>query len=172
MSLIYKPLEELSDEEWGKAHEAFYSPELTAEMGGIPQEPVPLQEFYNTTMDSIENGSLVAWAIIKDDEYLGHMLLVNGSGEWEIGVALVDENRWGSGVGIRAGLYALRFAFEELGAQQVIAFALGRNPNNKAQFERIGFRPFLNFLMMPIEVYDSKWRDRLAPKTPKSGEEE
>lgn len=162
VSLIYKPLKELSDEEWAEAHKAFYSLKLTRKMGGSTDYVTPpLQEFYNAMMDEIEAERLIGWAIIRDGEYIGHTVLVNTPGEWEIGVALANEEDWGSGVGIRAGLYALRFAFEELGAQQVIAFAYNPDGEARGYIERVGFRPMMNFLMMPVEVWNAKWKGKV-----------
>lgn len=172
MALQYIRLEHLTDAQWADAHAGFYNLKVVREMGGEIYTPLSLHEFYDETMTEIEEGRLVGWAIIKGDEYLGHMMLVNKSGEWEIGVAIIDEARWGSGVGIRAGLYALRFAFEELGTKQVIAFFQGRNPDTKEQFLRIGFRPFLNFLIMPVEVYDTKWRGRIKDSPTTTEDEE
>lgn len=161
MSFEYKLAQELSDTEWEQLYHGSYNLKVIREMGGDGGDKPPLQDFYNEQMDRIEAGDLVAWAIRKDDEHLGHIMLVKSSGEWEIGVAIIDDERWGSGVGIRAGLYALGFAFEELGAQQVIAFSYGRDPNTKEQFMRIGFRPLSSFLYMPVEVYDTKWRGKI-----------
>lgn len=162
MSLVYKPLQEMSDEEWGEAHKAFYSLKLTRKMGGPTDYVTPsLQEFYNTMMDEFDKERLVGWAIIRDGEYVGHTVLVCPHGEWEVGTALVDEGDWGSGLGVRATLYALRFAFEELGAQQVIAFAYNPDGESRGYLERGGFRPMMNFLMMPVEVWDARWKDKV-----------
>lgn len=162
MSLVYKPLAEMSDEEWAKAHEAFYSLKLTRKMGGNTDYVVPpLQEFYNTMMDEIEAERLIGWAIIREGEYIGHTVLVKPHGAWEVGTALASEDDWGSGVGVRATLHALRHAFEELGEKQVIAFAYGKDGEARRYLERGGFRPMMNFLVMPVEVWDARWRGKV-----------
>lgn len=158
----YLPLEEMNDAQWAAAYTAFHSPELTEVMGGqVPDTILPLQDFYNTAMDQIEHGQLKGWAIVDDEAYLGHVLLVRPHNEWEVGVALVNGETRGRGVGIRATLYALRIAFEELGAEQVIAFAHGPDGKAKSYLTRGGFRPFLNFLYMPKEVWEQRWKGRV-----------
>lgn len=154
-------MEDMDDAMWAEAHKAYYSLELTREMGGPTDYEVPtLQSFYNMMMDAIDEGQMYGWTILKDDEYAGHAALVKRETEWEVGVAVVSQEDRGRGLGIRAGLHALRFAFEELGAKQIIAFAYNPNGIAKGMIERIGFRPFLNFLMLPIEVWEEKWARR------------
>lgn len=159
----YVKLEDMSDSMWEASHKAYYSLELAREMGGVINERPPLQDFYNTMMDEIEAGRLIGWALISDenDEYLGHTVLVKPHGEWEVGTALVSKSDWGSGMGVRATLHALRYAFEEMGAKQVIAFALNPSGVSKDYLIRGGFRPFLNFLLMPVEVWESRWKGRV-----------
>lgn len=159
--VAYVPLEEMTDSQWAASYTAFYSPELTEEMGGVvPDTIIPLQDFYNKTMEQVERGLLKGWAIVDDEAYLGHVLLVRPHGEWEVGVALVGTETRGRGLGIRATLYALRVAFEELGAEQVVAFAHGSSGEAKGYLLRGGFRPFLNFLYMPKEVWLTRWAGR------------
>lgn len=157
----YIPLQEMDDSMWQEAHKAFFSLELNREMGGGGTEVLPLQDFYNSTMDEIEAGNLVGWAIADGEEYLGHMLLVRPQGEWEVGVALASKERRGSGIGVRACLYALRYAFEELGAQQVIAFA--HNPNGVAgdMLLRGGFVSMFHFLYMNRDMWRARWGGRV-----------
>lgn len=158
----YERVENLTDEQWAAAHAAFYSLKLHRVMGGPTEYETPtLQAFYNKMMDELEAKRIYAWAILRDEEYIGHTILVSHQNEWEAGVALANEEDWGSGIGIRAILYALRFAFEELGLKQVIAFTNGADGKARDITIRGGFRPFFHFLMMPVEVWDAKWRGRV-----------
>lgn len=158
----YIPLEEMNDTQWAAMYAASYSPELIEVMGGtVPDTVIPLQDFYNKAMDEVEQKQLVGWAIVDDEAYLGHMFLVRPHSEWEVGVALVDKETRGHGVGVRAGLYALRFAFEELGAEQVMAFTIAPDGKVKEYVTRMGFRPFLNFMYMPKEVWNDRWAGRV-----------
>lgn len=158
----YLPFEEMNDSQWAAMYTAAYSPELIETMGGdIPDVVLPLQDFYNKAMDEIDAGTLKGWAIVDDEAYLGQVLLVRPHGEWEVGVALADTETRGRGLGVRAGLYALRTAFEELGAEQVMAFTLAEDGKVKEYTERMGFRPFLHFMYMPKEVWFDRWHGRV-----------
>lgn len=157
----YIRFEDLTDDQWAQAHKAFYSLELTREQGGTLPDVIPsLQEFYNTTQDVIEAGNLVGWAIVDDEKYLGHALLVRPQGEWEVGVAVADKQDRGTGMGLRAALYALRYAFEELEAEHVVAFA--NNPNGVMRdiLLRGGFKPLFHFLYITKEGWEERWARR------------
>lgn len=159
--MTYIPLQDLTDEQWAQAHKAFYSLELIREMGGaVPDRTLSLQEFYNWAHDEMEADKLHGWAIVDDEEYLGHVLLVRPQGEWEVGVAIVDKSLRGSGVGVRAGLYALRYAFEELEAEQVVAFANNPDSGVREMLLRMDFKPMFHFLYINHDAWEVRWSRR------------
>lgn len=158
------PIENLTDDQWRDAHDAFYSLKLARHMGTdaaqMPPKP-DLLTFYSKVMDGVERGVFRAWAILRDGKYVGHTILDKGSGEWEMGTALVDEGLWSSGIGVKAALHAMRWAFEEDNADWVIAFTNGKDPRVKEIVEKGGFRRFAHFWIMPKETWDAKWRPRM-----------
>lgn len=157
----YVRFDDLTDAQWEQAHKAFYSLELTREQGGTLPDVVPsLQEFYNTTWDAIDSGDLVGWAIVDDERYLGHALLVHPHGEWEVGVAVADKQNRGTGMGLRAALYALRYAFEELEAEHVVAFTNNPNSDIRDILLRGGFKPLFHFLYITKDTWEERWARR------------
>ena len=141
-----------------------FSLKLARHMGSdpalMPPKP-PLQAFYNDVMDRIEAGTLKVWAILRGDEYVGHTILDKTNGEWELGTVLADDSLWGSGIGVRSSLHALKWAFEIDGANWVMAFVNSRDPRVKDIVERGGFKPFMHFWLMTRETWDAKWRRRM-----------
>ena len=134
-------------------------------MGGdpaaLPPKP-PLLQFYSTIMDAVEAGQFMAWGIISpDDKYVGHTILDKSTGEWEMGTVLVDESLWGSGIGVRAALTALKWAFEEDDAEWVISFVNSKDPRVERIVQKGGFRKLLHFWVMDKPTWDAKWRSRM-----------
>lgn len=153
------PLSELSDELWEAAWRAMYDPKLGTYVGVAPEllaTPPSLVDFYANLMAAHQAGVFDAWAILKDDEFRGHVTLDKSSGEWELGCVLVRPSDWGSGLGVRAALKALKHAFVERGAKQVVAFTQGRDPHVRRILEKGGFLPVYHFWLMT----DSTWRQR------------
>lgn len=158
------PIEQLTDEQWATAHDAFYSLRMARHMGTDPAQMPPkpdLLTFYNMVMDNLEAGRFRAWVLFKDGEYVGHTILDKGNGEWEMGTALFDEDLWHTGIGVKATLHALRWAFEEDGSDWVIAFVNSRDPRVKEVVRKGGFKPFAHFWVMSKETWDAKWRPRM-----------
>lgn len=156
----------MNDAQWAKAHETFYSLRLLRHMGtdpnAIPEKPT-LLNFYSNIMSAIEAGKFKAWAVLDaNGDYLGHSILDKTSGEWEMGAVIADENRWSSGIGVKAALTALKWAFEEDGAEWVVSFVTSTDPRVKGMVERGGFKPLFHFHVMHRDTWYEKWHPRMG----------
>jgi RimJ/RimL family protein N-acetyltransferase len=162
-SVKFVPITELSDKHWYQAYLTMFNPKLARHMGVDPlliANPPSLVQFYQNLMNAHKEGRFMAWGIIREDEYLGHTLLDKTCGEWEIGTVLKDEKLWGSGLGVRATLRALKWAFEEQDIEWVVAFTQGRDPKVPDLLRRGGFRPLFNYHVMHRDVWKQKWGRR------------
>lgn len=163
------PIEELSDAHWADAHKAMYDPKLAEHMGSDPnliRTPPSLEQFYMNVMDAVEAGKFKAWALLDDDDtYVGHTVLDKSSGEWESGTMLWNPQHWGSGLGVRATLYALRWAFETDGADWVIAFTNGVDPRVIRMHEKAGYQRFMHFWIFSRHTWETRWADKAGRLT-------
>lgn len=64
---------------------------------------------------------------------------VDGGYRWEVGWVL-HRRFWGSGYATEIGRAGVRLAFDELDAEEVVAFTEPRNHRSRAVMERLGFR--------------------------------
>lgn len=102
----------------------------------------------------------MGWAIIdKDDEYIGHAILDKSSGEWELGVVVPDETRRGYGIGLRAAIYALNWAFKNEDTQWVVAWANHPGTDFMRKFlTRAGFKKLMNFFVIDRPTFEKRWK--------------
>ena len=70
---------------------------------------------------------------------------VSGQERLEIGWALLRPF-WGQGYATEIGRAGVAFAFEELGADEVVSFTETRNVRSRAVMERLGFRYSQDFI--------------------------
>ena len=156
------PVERLSDQQWQAAWDMMYDLKLTRHIGTEnPQPKPPLQVFYNEMMDAVERGTLKAWGVVGEDgTYHGHTVLEKSTGEWEMGTVLGNEELWGSGIGFRAAMYALRWAFDH-GAQWALAFVRSRDPRVAEMVEKVGFKKFMHFYVLSRETWDERWASKV-----------
>ena len=61
-------------------------------------------------------------------------------GEAELGIAIGDSSRWGEGLGAAAAAAILRYAFEQLGLNQIRASTVETNVRSVGLLEKLGFR--------------------------------
>lgn len=159
----FVPLDEMTPAQWHSAWGVMFDQFLGDHMGVDPallaQKPT-LEQFYDNIMAAHADHRFEAWAIVEGDTYKGHTTLDRQVGEWEIGTVLADPADWNSGTGVRATLHALKWAFEEDGAEWVVAFTQGKDPNVTRILHRGGFRPLMHFHVMDRETWDARWRAR------------
>lgn len=157
------PIEKLTDDQWEQAWNVMYSLKLARHMGNDTWIQKPdLLSFYNNIMDAVEAGRFKAWGVIDEyGDYHGHTVLDKSTGEWEMGTVLANEELWSSGIGVRAAAYAMRWAFEEDGANWVIVFTNGRDPRVHSMVERAGFEKFMHFRVMSKRTWNERWKDRV-----------
>lgn len=157
------PITDMSPPLWYEVWNAVFDPQMGDHIGADPRivamKP-SLEVFYQNFMNAVASGNFMAWAIVKDGRYRGHVTLEKSAGEWEIGTVLVDPKDWNSGMGVRATLGGLKWAFEENGAEWVIAFTQGKDPKIPQYLHRGGFRPFMHFHVMDRATWDARWRAR------------
>ena len=64
---------------------------------------------------------------------------LDGLATYEVGW-IVHPDRWGQGYATEMGMAGLEFAFNELGAREVVAFTLPHNARSRAVMDRLGMR--------------------------------
>ncbi|GAA5013268.1 GNAT family N-acetyltransferase [Actinopolymorpha pittospori] len=64
---------------------------------------------------------------------------LDGLATYEVGW-IVHPDRWGQGYATEMGMAGLEFAFQELGAREVVAFTLPHNTRSRAVMDRLGMR--------------------------------
>ena len=157
----YVAIEEFDDQQWHDCWRVMYDPDLAAHMGVATElvaTPPTLVQFYDNITKAVQEGRFQLFAAVSDEgKYLGHAVLDKRLGEWELGVVLRDRSDWGSGIGARLAMYALRWAFEEDGAEWVVAFTQGMDLNVPRLLKRGGFRPFANMLLMDRRTFIERW---------------
>lgn len=162
MKLIH--LADMTPELWFEAWEVMYSPYLGDHMGVDPNLTASrpsLSDFYRNIMAAHEAGRFEAWAIVTEDGFKGYTLLDKSVGEWEVGSVLADPSDWNSGIGVRATLHALKWAFEEDESEWVVAFTQGKDPNVPRILRRGGFRPLFNYHVMDRDTWNARWAGRV-----------
>lgn len=160
----YVPIPEYTDKMWYESYLLVYNKDLAYHMGIEPKiivNPPTLVEFYEHITQAVEKGVFYGYAVLKDDDHIGHITLDNKIGEWEVGGVLKDPKLWGSGVGVRAVLHAMKWVFEEQERDWVIAFTFGKDPKVRKMLIRGGFKPFSNFLVMDKETWQERWARRV-----------
>lgn len=156
-------LDDLTPPLWFHAWQTMFDPALGDHMGVdaalIAAKP-SLEQFYENIMRAHEAGRFEAWAITKGGSFKGYVLLDRQVGEWEISTVLTDPADWGSGLGARATIHACKYAFEQLGAEWVVAFTQGKDPKVPELLHRGGFKPLMNFHVLARETWEARWRAR------------
>ncbi len=77
-----------------------------------------------------DSGGFIGWMALK---------LLDQTNEYEIGYRILEEY-WGQGITSEASRRVLRYAFEELGLERVVAVALPENTASWKVMEKIGMR--------------------------------
>jgi RimJ/RimL family protein N-acetyltransferase len=159
----FKHLTEFTDEDWFNAHQIMYDQAVMDVMGSQERIPNPptLVTYYEYSIRAHERGALEGWLIYKGDEPLGYVLLDSSNGEWELGVAIRNASDRNRGVGIRAVLHALRWAFETKGVEWVTAFSLGTDTKVPRMLKKFGFRRLYHFWVLDKATWFDKWSGRL-----------
>ena len=159
----FVPVTEFTDKQWYDSYLLVYNKELAYHMGVEPSlivNPPTLVQFYENITRAVDNDRFFGFAVMKDDEHIGHVTLDNKIGEWEVGGVLRDPKMWGKGIGVKAVLHGLKWVFEEKDRDWAIAFTFGRDPKVRDMLLRGGFKPFSNFLIMDKETWLERWSRR------------
>ena len=158
------PLDEMTPEQWYRAWSTMFNPQVAEHVGVNPAiiaARPSLEDFYQNVMAVHRAGTFEAWAILRGEEFRGYTLLDKSAvGEWEIVTVLTDPADWGSGLGARATIKAVKWAFEVADSEWVVAFTQGRDPRVHENLVRGGFRPFANLLVLDRQTWDARWRAR------------
>lgn len=157
------PISEITDELWYEIYLTVYSKEMAYHMGIDPRlivNPPPLVQFYESVMAQVEKGLGYGWAMVKDGKYIGHVIMDKRSGEWEIATAIPDaSNR--RGYGVKATYHAMKWVFDEQGDGWIIAYTQGKDPKVKEMLSKVGFKPFMNFMVFDRRTWEERgpqWR--------------
>jgi RimJ/RimL family protein N-acetyltransferase len=158
-------LRDLTDEQWHNVHSLMFDPRM-AEHTGVSPELIAakpdLVTFYRNLMMAHKADRFEAWAIMRNDKFYGYTLLDKSAwGEWELGTILTDPDNWGSGVGAKAGLLAMKWAFEKDNSEWVLAFVQNRDPKVRPMLIKAGFRPLSHALVMDKPTWERKWAGRI-----------
>lgn len=166
---MYIPLTDMTDAQWHDAWDTMFNPKLAAHMGVNPDiiaNRPTLVQFFQNIMAAYDANKFRAWGIVRDGEYLGHVVLDKSAiGEWEVGTSVRNPENWNSGIGVRATLHALQWAFEEDGAEWVVAYTQGEDLNVPRILKRGGFRRLANLWVMDQRTWQDRWAKRLTKET-------
>lgn len=162
--MTLKHLKDFTDEDWYYAHQIMYDPDVMRVMGAseMQNNPLTLVSFYEHSIRSHARGILEGWLIIQHDERVGYVVLDKRNGEWELGVAIHKPELRGKGVGVKAALQAVKWAFEDDGAEWVTAFTQGTDPKVPRMIERMGFRRLYHIWVMDKATWDERWSGRVT----------
>ena len=106
------------------------------------------------------------FAIIADEEFVGCVKLKNiGNGAAELSYYVLRTDIWGRGIGYKATMECMKYAFEELGLDLVYRYV---NPKNKGSWSiamkqkcvRVGIS-LINPDVERLETTKTKWKDIL-----------
>ena len=162
-TLVLKHLTDFTDEDWYHAHHIMYDEDVNREMGAqeVLQNPLTLVSFYEHSVRSYNRGILNGWLIFSDDEPVGYVVLDKRNGEWELGVAIQNKNNRNKGIGVRASLQAMQWAFEEDDSEWVTAYTQGTNTNVPKMMERMGFRRLYHLWVFDKATWNERWSGRV-----------
>ena len=157
--MILKHLNEFTDEDWFHAHQIMYDPAVNEIMGAqeVISNPLTLVSFYEYSIRANKRGLLEGWLIFSDDAPVGYVILDKRNGEWELGIAIQTEANRNAGIGVRAGLQAMKWAFETDGSEWVTAFSQGTDTRVPRMMERMGFRRLYHIWVMDMATWYDKW---------------
>jgi RimJ/RimL family protein N-acetyltransferase len=158
-------LRDLTDEQWSDVHRLMFDPRM-AEHTGVSAELIAakpdLVSFYRNIMMAHKADRFQGWAIVRGDDFLGHAILDKSAlGEWELSCVLLDPDDWGTGIGVKAALHALNWAFEKDKTQWVYASVRNKDPKVRRILRKGGFREFSNILLMDAPTWESRWQGRV-----------
>ena len=95
------------------------------------------------------------WVVIHkaDDQLIGHCGLRYwpDSPEVEVLYAL-DKRYWGTGLATKGAAASLRYGFEHLNLERIIAAAMVENTASRRVLEKIGMRHVGNFIFVGLEA--------------------
>ena len=124
--------------------------------------PPSIVNFYEMTTQRVAQGTLQAWLFYSvKDEPVGYVLLDKAKGEWELGIAISKVEERNKGLGVRATLHALKWAFEEAHVRWVTAFTQGKDLKVPQMIKRMGFEKLYHFWVMTPEVWEATWAGRI-----------
>lgn len=161
------PVTEFDVNQWVETYEAVFNPEMAQRMGwdyvALGESPPSFTEFYDDMRARISSGDMYSWGIYNsDDKMVGYNTLARTRDvpEWEIGTAVSDVGARNSGVGVRAHLEVLDFAFRSLQAEWVWAISEVQSPEVERILERGGYKRFAHFYLMHKDWYEARWGRR------------
>lgn len=162
------PASEFSVEDWFSAYKVVYNAELAPLMGwdfpALGETPPSFTEFFDDWQSKSKAGNLFAWGVFDaDGKFVGYTILHRTPAvpEWELGTAIADASKRRAGIGVRATLHALKYAFEELNAEWVWAISEVKNKEVESILERGGFRRFAHFYLMRHDDFEERWAGRI-----------
>lgn len=160
---MLKHLSKFTDQDWYDAHRIMYDPDVNQVMGAqeVINNPLTLVSFYEHSIRMYDRGLLQGWLIFSNDEPKGYVVLDKRNGEWELGVAIQKEQDRNAGLGVRAGLGAMKWAFEADGSEWVTAFTQGTDTNVPRMMERMGFRRLYHIWVFDKATWDARWSGRV-----------
>ena len=163
--MLLVPQDEWSDTLWFEVKELIYDPALAEHLGVdpslVPAKP-DLPTFYQNYSAAHANNRAHLWAMVgAEDKFLGYAGLNKlVLGEWEISTIVADPRRRSSGLGFRAGLKTLKWAFEEDEAEWVFA-TVPPDHDVRSMAIRCGFRPFGSVVLMDRPAWNKRWAGRI-----------
>lgn len=163
MELVH--LRDLTDEQWHDVYQLMFDPRMAAQTGVNPafiENKPSLVDFYRNLTMAFKSEKFNGWAIMRDGIFKGYTVLDKTQfGEWEVGTILLDPDDWGGGMGVRAALQALKWAFEKDNAEWVVAKVQNQDPKVERILQRGGFRAFSNILLMDKPTWNERWKGRI-----------
>ena len=121
----------------------FSDPEVMRYLpSGVPVSRDRAREVFRRFEDGWDRAGLAPWGVelIATGELIGHCGLRNVDelpGEVEVLYALGREH-WGHGYATEAAVAAIRFGFERLGLERILAFAVPQNRASRRVMEKVG----------------------------------
>ena len=159
------PIQDFNDTDWYNAYQIVYHVETNEIMGTDPEiytHPPTIVGFYEVATQKVEQEKIQGWLFYdSEDVPTGYVVLDKTKGEWELGIAIWDPEKRGTGIGVRATLHALKWAFEEKKLKWVTAFTQGTDLKVPQMIKRMGFEKLYHFWVMTPQIWDERWAGRI-----------
>lgn len=152
-------------------------PVLLETMGWKPFDPDEKDRFLNyvenTTVSFLMGGRTVALSIIsnKDNTPIGYLSIKGvregGTGA-ELGIAIMDKDYRGQGLGAEALRQAINYAFQELELSVLVLTVFPDNVAAIRAYEKVGFKKtelLKESWLMPDDTYSDMWLMELSRPT-------